>query len=195
MVGGGKTLNGIVSIGKPMADVYKVILDEQGREVAQGEKGELCVAGKQVTCGYYKNTEKNAQSFFIKEFCGKQMRFYRTGDLCYEDEDGDIMYYGRIDHQAKIQGFRVEMGEIEFYAHAFLNGINVVAIPFDNAEGLTEIALFVEADEFDTKPLIEYMRSKMPKYMIPARFYFLSTFPLNNNAKTDKVILKSMIEI
>lgn len=86
-----------------MANVIGLILDEEGNELPCGEKGELCVAGDQVTCGYFNNPEKNAESFFMKEINGEQVRFYHTGDLCYEDEDGDIMYSGRLDHQAKFK--------------------------------------------------------------------------------------------
>lgn len=189
-----KTLNGIISIGRPMAHVQALILDETGMEVVPGEKGELCVSGDQVTCGYLNNPEKNAESFFIKEVDGEKIRFYHTGDLCYEDNDGDIMYSGRLDHQAKIQGFRVEMGEIEFHARKFLGGTNVVCIAFDNSQGLTEIAMFVESPEFEPEALLEYMKSKMPQYMIPRHIYFEPIFPLNGNNKIDKVLLKSKIK-
>lgn len=193
--GNNKTLNGIISIGKPMANVQALILDESGNEVPRGEKGELCVAGSQVTCGYINNPIKNAESFFIKDINGVQTRFYHTGDLCYEDAHGDIMYSGRLDHQAKIQGFRVEMGEIEYHAREFLGGTNTVCIAFDNANGIAEIAMFIESDTFDTETLLEYMKSKMPQYMIPRYIYFEPVFPLNGNGKIDKVCLKSMIQI
>lgn len=188
-----KSLNGIISIGKPMANCVGLILDEQGNELPVGEKGELCIAGDQVTKGYWKNDEKNASSFFYKEVNGVSMRFYHTGDLCYIDKDGDIMYSGRLDHQAKIQGFRVEMGEIEYHAREFLGGKNVVCLAFDNAESLTEIAMFIEAEEFNPEEMIAYMRTKMPSYMIPTRLFFVPIFPLNSNDKVDKVKLKAMI--
>ncbi len=191
--GKNKSLNGIISIGKPMANVIGLILDENGNEVPRGEKGELCVAGAQVTCGYFNNPEKNAEAFFMKEINGEQVRFYHTGDLCYEDEDGDIMYSGRLDHQAKIQGFRVEMGEIEFHAREFLRDKNVVCMAYDNADSLTEIAMFIENGEMDTTDLIAYMRTKMPSYMIPSKIIFEKEFPLNGNDKIDKVYLKSLI--
>lgn len=189
-----KTLNGIISIGKPLANCVGLILDETGKECAVGEKGELCIAGDQVTKGYWKNDEKNASSFFYKEVNGVTMRFYHTGDLCYKDEDGDIMYSGRLDHQAKIQGFRVEMGEIEWHAREFLGDTNVVCMAFENKDALTEIAMFIEKEEFDPDEMIAYMRTKMPSYMIPTRLYFVPVFPLNANDKTDKVKLKAMIQ-
>ena len=192
--GNNKSLNGIISIGKPLASCVGLILDEQGNELPAGEKGELCIAGDQVTKGYWKNEEKNASSFFLKEVNGGNMRFYHTGDLCYKDADGDIMYSGRLDHQAKIQGFRVEMGEIEYHAREFLGGKNVVCLAFDNKESLTEIAMFIESEEFNPDELIAYMRTKMPSYMIPTRLFYVPGFPLNSNDKTDKVKLKEMIK-
>ena len=187
--GKNKSLNGIISIGKPMANCIGLILDENGNELPTGEKGELCIAGDQVTAGYWKNEEKNQSSFFMKD--GK--RFYHTGDLCYKDEDGDIMYSGRLDHQAKIQGFRVEMGEIEWHAREFLKDKNVVCLAFENSESLTEIAIFVESEQFDNTDLVAYMRGKMPPYMIPTKWIYVPVFPLNGNDKIDKVKLKAMI--
>lgn len=188
-----KTLNGIISIGKPLANCVGLILDENGNELAAGEKGELCIAGDQVTKGYWNNEEKNASSFFIKEVNGVNMRFYHTGDLCYKDEDGDIMYSGRLDQQAKIQGFRVELGEIEYHARAFLKNTNVVCMAYENENQLTQIAMFVESGEFDTNELIAYMRGKMPQYMIPSKILFIPIFPLNSSDKIDRAKLKTML--
>ena len=193
--GNNKSLNGIISIGKPLANCTGLILDEHGDEVPVGEKGELCIAGDQVTAGYWKNDEKNASSFFYKDVDGKKMRFYHTGDLCFRDADGDIMYSGRLDHQVKIQGFRVEMGEIEYHAREFLKDKNVVCMAFDNKEGLAEIAMFIESEEFNPDDMVAYMRTKMPSYMIPTKFFYVPIFPLNSNDKTDKVKLKAMMQI
>ena len=190
-----KSLNGIISIGQPMANCVGLIIDENGNECGLNEKGELCIAGPQVTPGYWNNPEKNKASFFYKEVGGEQIRFYHTGDLCFKDEDGDIMYSGRLDHQAKIQGFRVEMGEIEYHARDFLGGKNVACLAFDNKDGLTEIAMFIESEEFNPDDMTAYMRTMMPQYMIPTRMYYVPIFPLNSNDKVDKVKLKAMIEL
>lgn len=189
---GGENLsqNGIISIGIPMANVQAIIMRENGELVEGQEKGELCVAGGQVTPGYWNNEEKNTSSFFEKD----GVRYYHTGDLCYWDESGNILYCGRIDQQAKIQGFRVELGEIEFHARAFYNKeYRVVAIAFDNAQHLTEIALFIESEDLDTNVLLEYLRSKMPHYMIPSRIIYIPQFPLNKSEKIDRNQLKNTL--
>lgn len=189
--GGNKTHNGILSIGKPMLNCGMVIFDDQNNECSIKVMGELCLSGPQLTKGYHKNEKKNRESFFEKD----GVVWYRSGDLCYKDSEGDILYSGRLDHQVKIQGFRVEMGEIEYHSKEYLHGTSVVALAFENVKGITEIALFIESNDFDTKPLLDYLRTKMPHYMIPAHFYFVPKFPLNSNGKTDKVVLKSLIKL
>lgn len=182
--------NGIISIGQPMANVQAIIMREDGKLVEGQEKGELCVAGEQVTPGYWNNEEKNASSFFVRD----GIRYYHTGDLCYWDESGNILYCGRIDQQAKIQGFRVELGEIEYHARKFYDKeYRVVAIAFDNVQKLTEIALFIESTEQETQELLVYLRSKMPHYMIPSRVVFERQFPLNKSEKIDRTILKQKL--
>jgi len=189
------SLNGIISIGKPMANVQAIIIDEEGNIIPEKSgaehKGELCVAGHQVTPGYWNNAEKNASSFFMKD----GIRYYHTGDLTYWDESGNIMYSGRIDQQAKIQGFRVELGEIEYHAREYYNkDRRVMAIAFQNEKNLTEIAMFIESQQEDTKAMVEYLRSKMPHYMIPTRFVFLQEFPLNKSEKVDRNALKAKLQ-
>lgn len=188
--GGNLSFNGSVSIGKPMKNVKAIIIREDGSLVDGQEKGELCIAGRQVTPGYWNNPEKNLSSFFVRD----NNRYYYTGDLCYWDESGNIMYSGRIDQQAKIQGFRVELGEIEHHARLFYeNEYRVVAIAFQNSRNLTEIALFVESSNKESKPLVEYLRTKLPPYMIPSRVLFTPSFPLNKSEKIDRNALKQRL--
>ena len=126
---------------------------------------------------------------------GREMRFYHTGDLCFQDSDGDILYSGRIDNQAKIQGFRVELSEIEFHAREFLRGGNVVCIAYQNERQLDEIAMLIESEPFETGDLIHYLRSRMPQYMIPARYLFMDKFPINANGKIDRKEIKNNLTI
>ena len=85
------------------------------------------------------------------------------------------------------------MGEIEYHARIFLKGANVVCMAYDNNNGLSQIAMFIEGNEENEQTLLNYLRSKVPQYMIPSKIYYLSSFPLNENAKTDKKKLRSMI--
>ena len=188
------TYNGVLSIGKPLANVTAVIIDENGNEIAKGQKGELCVAGDQVTQGYWDNEEKNAVSFFEMKKDGGMQRFYHTGDLCFVDDSDNIMYVGRIDQQAKIQGFRVELGEIEHHAREFYHQqARAVSIAYTNEYKLTEIALFIESDKNEEVELLSFLRKKMPSYMIPSRIIFLESFPINNSDKIDRNRLKSLL--
>ena len=190
-----KTYNGIVSVGRALSNVVSMIIDEDGHIVGVGTKGELCLSGPQVSPGYWNDEEKNKQAYSSIEYQGEKIRIYHTGDLCYQDEGGDYLYSGRIDNQAKIQGFRVELSEIEFHARTFLIGKNVVCVAFQNEKKLDEIAMFIESHEFETKELVEYLRSKMPQYMIPGRYVFVESFPINANGKTDRNAIKSMLNI
>lgn len=184
-----KEYNGVLCIGKPMLGVEIIIVDEKNQLLPSGEKGELCLAGELLTPGYWKNEEKNNEVFFFTDCKGNSTRFYKTGDLCVEDKEGDIMYLGRIDFQTKIQGFRVELSEVEFHTKAFLGKINAVAIALTNKIGNTEIGLVFESEEFKTNELLDYLKTKMPAYMIPTQLKFVKTFPLNINGKTDRKAL------
>ena len=188
--------NGIVSIGKPLANVQAFILDESGSILSTGQKGELCVSGDQITPGYWNSPEKNNASFFYKEIDGVSYRLYHTGDLCYTDIDGNIMYLGRIDQQTKIQGYRVELSEIEFHAREFFhNERRVLAIAVKGEKGVGEIALYIEAHQEESKELLTYLRTRMPGYMIPSIIVYKPIFPLNDSDKIDRAKLKSELEL
>jgi D-alanine--poly(phosphoribitol) ligase subunit 1 len=188
-----KHLNGMLSIGKPMDGLTALILDDNKNILGKNEKGELCIAGNQLTGGYWKNPEKNTESFFYMPVNGQDIRFYKTGDLCYFDDEGDIMYSGRIDFQVKIQGYRIELGEIEHHSRFCNGGGNAIAVPFENKNGNTEIALFVEGNATQPSVIIDYLKSKLPYYMIPGRVINIDVLPLNTNGKIDRKKLKELI--
>ncbi|WP_109300638.1 amino acid adenylation domain-containing protein [Aquimarina sp. AU474] len=187
-----KTHNGVLTIGRDMKNTSTIIVDKDNNEVAVGESGELCLSGAQLTPGYWKNKTKNKEAFFYKNYQGKNTRFYRTGDLCNIDAEGDILYLGRVDFQAKIQGFRVELSEIEYHAKAALDKVNAVAVAFTNTIHNTEIGLVIESEVTDTKELLEYIKTKLPSYMIPSQIKHVQSFPLNTNGKIDRKKLKEM---
>ncbi len=187
-----KNLNGIVCIGKPMQNIAAIVVDEDLKPVAAGIHGELCLSGAQLTSGYLKNPEKNKEAFFTLDLNGTAEIFYRTGDICYIDEDGDFMYSGRLDNQVKIQGFRVELSEIEHYAREFMKNANAVALTSQNSSGNTLIHLFVENFNI-TDDLLAFLKTKLPTYMIPNEIRIIGVFPLNVNGKTDRNALKKQI--
>jgi amino acid adenylation domain-containing protein len=178
-----KNLNGVVSVGKAMQHGEMIVLNENNQVAAPEERGELCLCGPQLSPGYWNNPDKNAESFF--EYDGK--RFYRTGDLCYADKGGDIMYVGRIDFQAKIQGFRVELSEIEHYVNkALVENVMSICVAFANKIGNTEIGLALQGRKYDYQPILDYVKSKLPPYEIPTKVLFFDKFPLNVNGKLDR---------
>ena len=140
----------------------------------------------QLTPGYWYNDEKNQEAFFKLNYNNQEERFYKTGDLCVCDAEGDILYLGRLDYQTKIQGFRVELSEIEFHVKSFLEKNNAVAVALLDNIGNTELGLIIESKPFPLEPLQEFMKSRMPHYMIPRKITFTEVFPLNTNGKTDR---------
>ena len=189
-----KSYNGVISIGKPFGDTIAIIIDENGEEVPQGEKGELCIASSQLTTGYIKNQVKNREAFFNHDIPGREtMRFYKTGDIVFMDKDGDYFFAGRKDYQVKTPGgFRVELGEIEFQAQKGFPGKNFIAISLEDKLGLSQIHLCVENFQ-ETKEVQSYLKSSLPDYMVPARIHSFDKLPLNINGKVDRIRLKEMI--
>ena len=187
-----KNFNGIVSIGKPMENIEAIVVDEKLKKVKNGEKGELCISGDQLTQGYLNDEDRNKKAFFKYSTKGKPIRFYRTGDTAIIDDDGDFMFTGRLDDQIKIQGFRTELGEIEHHTREFTKSTNVKAISNEDDRGITQIHLFIENFKKNTEDLNEYLRTKIPEYMLPASINNIHVFPFNGNGKVDK---KKLIEL
>ena len=188
-----KAHNGIMCIEKPMMGVNTYIVDDKNNILDANNKGELCLAGNLLTPGYWNNEEKNKTSFIYSEIKGEKQRLYRTGDYCYIDEQGDIFSLGRIDSQVQIQGYRVELSEIDHFVRTYCKGINTVTIAFENEIGNTDLALFFESEPFDTADLNSYLKGKLPTYMIPTKTLFIKPFPLNSNGKTDRKALGNLI--
>ena len=192
---GNKSHHGILSIGKAMEGTKTVIIDESNQILPYGNIGQLCLGGIQLTPGYWNNEEKNREAFFYAHLNGSNERFYKTGDLCLCDEEGDLLYLGRIDFQTKIQGFRVELSEIEYHAKTFLEKkINVLAVAFADPIGNTEIGLVIESKRFEITSLRDYIKLKIPAYMIPRQIFFLDILPLNSNGKTDRKKLEALFK-
>jgi non-ribosomal peptide synthetase component F len=188
------SVNGVLSIGQPMKNNYTVVFNDAGEPAGINQAGELCLAGAQLTPGYFNNPQLNRDSFFNAVYEGVNTRFYRSGDLCLLRANGNIDYLGRKDSQVKIQGFRIELAEVEYHAKKAVNGETfVVALALKNTAGSNEIAVIFESDEFNLNGIQNYLKSKMPAYMLPSRYHFIYPFPLNENGKIDRKALSETI--
>jgi acyl-coenzyme A synthetase/AMP-(fatty) acid ligase len=188
-----KSFHGIVSIGKPFGDSEAFIINEDGEQVCDGSRGELCIAGSQVTEGYYNNQVKTDSAFI--EITTKQgiLKLYRTGDMVMRDPDGDLLYIGRADNQVQIQGFRVEMGEIESHARKFDNIGQLAAIAIPNDLGNMQIYLIVEKFSGTVELLKEFLKDKIPSYMWPSKIISVAEFPKTGGGKIDRKALSGFI--
>ncbi len=193
--GNDKEKNGLVSLGKPVKDLNVVLVDDLNQIISGvNKKGELCVAGEQVAKGYWNNVEKNKTSYFEALVDNEHLRFYKTGDYCFRDDEGDYFLLSRIDNQVKVQGFRIELSEIEYHVNAFLSDSVGVVIPYVSSNDEQLLALFIEGEPFETERLIASLRDKLPYYMIPGEIRFEKVFPLNPTSKIDRTKLKQTLD-
>src|SRR2546430_1503555 len=188
-------LDGGRPVGWAFAGQMCRIVDEEKRTGATGESGELCLAGSQVTNGYWNDPDKTRERFVQLPGCDGTT-WYRTGDLVKQDAEGCIHYLGRIDHQIKVRGYRIELQEIEAVLRRVCGTEQVVAVGWPVRNGLAEgIIAFVSRDEaVDENVVLAECRESLPEYMIPRRIYLRSEFPLNANGKTDRQALIQQLD-
>ena len=181
-----KVFNGIVSIGKPLKGVKMLIIDENDQIVDIGEKGELCIGGDQVMDSYISTTAGDFSAFFMHGGNGIQEKYYRSGDLVIQDEQGFLSFCGRKDDQLKISGYRIEPAEIEWAVSQVTKGLQSKAYGFKKTNGTESIVIFVEKQEDQTEILKEKLRTVLPAALIPEKIISVRQFPLNSNGKVDK---------
>jgi len=188
-------VNGIVSIGAPFGATGTIVVDESLRQVGPGEDGELLLSGPQVTPGYWQDAEKTAAAFV--EPPGTEGVHYRTGDRVRRPArpEDPLVYLGRLDHQIKVMGHRVEIGEIEA-ALRDASGVDAaIAIGWPLTEsGAGGIAAFLADPGADVRALREELAERLPEYMVPRRIELLDELPLNANGKFDRKAMLAMLE-
>jgi amino acid adenylation domain-containing protein len=182
-----------IPIGRPCAGEDIVVLDEQLREVAAGELGELYIAGAGLSPGYWQDEQKTAAAFVVQAQSGR--RLYRTGDLGRRDEQGVLHYVGRVDSQIKSRGYRIELGEIETALSA-VEGVAecaIVAVPSEGFEGTAICCAWtaqLDAQDLDPTGLRRALTRTLPAYMLPARWLRFEQLPKNVSGKIDRRLLK-----
>jgi acyl carrier protein len=155
--------------------------------------GELLIGGDGVTRGYLNRPELTSKSFIPDIFGNDPHRLlYKTGDLACLLADGNLKIFGRIDHQVKLRGYRIELGEIETILTSFiLIDKAVVLVREDEPGDKRLVAYFTLKDdqEYSQNELRNYMRLKLPEYMVPSFFVKLTEMPLTLNGKIDRKAL------
>lgn len=178
-------------IGKPISFTQVYIMDRYSALVPIGVVGEICIGGISVAKGYLNRVELTCWRFIRNPFSGSGSRefqvLYKTGDMGRYLEDGNIEYVGRIDSQVKIKGYRIELGEIE----AVLSGCDgvlecAVAVKQDRLGVQSMVAYVVFGDGGTAYDAKEYLRARLPEYMIPPVFVPLSQLPVAVSGKTDR---------
>lgn len=180
-----------VPIGDVCDNMNVFIINDQGKECKVLETGEMYVRGASVAYGYYNNPEKTAEAFVQNPLnTAYPETVYKTGDLVYRNEAGEIIYISRKDFQIKHMGYRIELGEIEV-AVSSVEGIERACCVYDKQN--SHIILFFTGtiEQFDLK---KNLRRLLPKYMLPNIYNKLEQMPLNLNGKIDRNGLLKSIE-
>ena len=184
---------GVPSIGRPIANVQAYVLDRSLNPVPVGVAGELHIGGDSLARGYLNRPDLTLEAFISNPFSDDpNARLYKTGDKVRYLPDGNIEFLGRIDDQVKIRGFRIELGEIEVVLNEHPEVQESVVLAHNNASGNPSLAAYVIPGEGVTptvEELRDYLKQKLPEYMVPASFVTLESFPLTPNGKIDRKAL------
>jgi amino acid adenylation domain-containing protein len=187
----GVTLN----IGKPIQNTSIYILDQNNQLCPLGVSGELCIAGDGLARGYLNEKELTQDRFISIEINSTEIGpIYKTGDIAKWLPDGTIYLLGRSDNQVKINGFRIELEEVE---NAILGNENItqaIVISTDAAGDTKRLVAFVSSDiMIDTNELKEFVSTKLPRYMVPSQLIQVESFPMTSNGKIDRSSMKDLV--
>ncbi len=180
-----------IPVGHPFNNTGILLLGEDGRQVPQGECGEICMRGTCVTLGYYNNPEKTADAFIQNPLnTAYPELIYRTGDIGRYNHRGELVFVTRKDAQIKHMGHRIELGEIEAVASA-ASGVGQCCCVYDNTG--KRIVLYYTG-EVQPSAVSRALREKLPRYMIPALCISLPALPRTPNGKLDRKGLRERSE-
>ncbi|HEY9874808.1 MAG TPA: amino acid adenylation domain-containing protein, partial [Candidatus Obscuribacterales bacterium] len=182
------------SIGRPINNTQVYILDRHLQLVPIGIPGELYICGNKLARGYLNRPDLTAEKFIPHPFSNKPgERIYKTGDLACYRPDGNIEFLGRIDDQVKIRGFRIELGEIEAVLRQHPGVGEAVAIATEDASGNKRLSAYIFPKEQAINPksdsLRQFLKEKLPEYMVPSAFVMLDSLPLTPSGKVDRLNL------
>jgi amino acid adenylation domain-containing protein len=181
-----------IPIGRPIHNIRFYVIKD-GKQVAIGEAGELCIAGIGLARGYLNNAALTDEKFSDNPVRPGE-RIYRTGDVARWLPDGNIEYLGREDHQVKIRGLRIELGEIENTIREYPGITDCVAQVRKLSESVMLIVAYVVCpSDLDLDGLKHHLKKHLPDYMIPNRFEKLAEMPLTPSGKADRKALREPV--
>ncbi|MDF2986507.1 MAG: hypothetical protein K0R50_2017, partial [Eubacterium sp.] len=187
-----------IYIGKPINNTVMYILDSNLNPLPIGTSGELYIGGDGVAQGYLNRPELTAERFIKNPFDDKNNSIiYKTGDLARYKECGDIELLGRIDNQIKVRGHRIEPGEIEatLVEHPGIREAVVIAVKFDDGDlRLVAYVAYNNSQEMSSREVREFLKNKLPEYMIPSFFITVDFIPLLPNGKINRNALPEIKE-
>jgi len=180
-------------IGRPIINTHIHVLDEQLLPVPPGTVGEIYIAGAGLARGYRNRPDLTAGKFISDSFSGKPgSRLYKTGDLARMLPDGQFAFLGRVDEQIKIRGFRIEPNEIVCALNQHPVVCESLVLAREGASGDKRLVAYLVLDadsDVSPKSLRDYLRRRLPEYMLPSAFVRLEAFPLTPNGKIDRAAL------
>lgn len=180
-----QTINGLCPIGEALTGINAMIVNDEFKEVVDGERGELLVNGDQIFSGYWNDHNKTKQAFYIDK---NNQNWYKTGDIVVKNEQSNIVYINRKDNQVQVNGFRVELGEVE-HALKTASGLDSIVVIAKTTEDYTDLYAFIEG-KFTLSELQLKLKDILPFYMIPRHFIAVNPLPINTNGKVDKQLLQ-----
>ncbi|MBE5939277.1 MAG: amino acid adenylation domain-containing protein [Lachnospiraceae bacterium] len=184
-------LDEVIPIGQPFKNTEILLIDDNNKEAAFGEPGEICVRGTSLTLGYYKNFEKTNEVFVQNPLNDLYPELiYRTGDMGKYNERGELVFISRKDYQIKHMGHRIELGEIEVIVN-MLPEIQSACCVFDDVK--KKIVLYYVGD-ISAGDVIKYVKEKLPRYMVPNVTEKLDMMPLTPNGKINRNHLKELLK-
>ncbi len=180
-------LEEMIPIGQPFRNTEIILLDENNQVPAPGKEGEICIRGTSLTLGYYKNFEKTNEVFVQNPLNQAYPELiYRTGDIGRYNERGELLFVSRKDNQIKHMGHRIELGEIEIVANS-IDVMKSACAVFDPEK--KKIILYYVGN-LTVAQVAEFLKEKLPRYMVPNVIEPLDSMPLTPNGKINRMLLK-----
>lgn len=180
-----------IPIGRPIANNQAYVLDSHLHPVPIGVTGELYIGGAGLARGYLNRPELTAERFLKNPFRSEtDARIYRTGDLARYLPDGNIEFLGRVDHQVKIHGFRIELEEIEMTLKQHPLVFQTIVLAQEHIPGDKRLVAYVVLSGVrNSEELRSFLKERLPDYMVPSIFVMLDSFPLTKSGKIDRLAL------